>query len=483
MIDVSVLVGGSPRLTPAEAYGLGAAVGELRAHGVSSALVASRTGASYRQEVGNAVVLRAAGSADGVQLYPVASLNPVQFLGWSAELERVLAAGAVAVRFWPDTPFGSEAFRAIVEAVRGRCPLLIPVERFGDASAIGAATAGLGPVVLLGGHYTQVGDCLAAMARWPHLYLETSRLAHFRAIQSCVASVGAGRLLFGSGTPARPIQSALNAVLSADITDDDRRAILAGNASRLFGLPLEPFSLPTPTSAANLIDVHGHIGALGLPTPWVEPREQVAAMASYGIVHTIASSLRAIADDALAGNAEAFAAVGAGLDAYVVVNPNDLEGSCAAMDDAYGRGVAVGAKLHCNYSGQSTASRACLTLMREVARRGRPLKIHVDGVGWDEALASVAADYPTWKVIVAHAGPGTPARESACVGPNVYLELSTSFPDLPVAREVVRRVGPDRLLFGSDAPLLEPGYVLGLYADAGADLTRTADVARDVFGL
>jgi len=124
--------------------------------------------------------------------------------------------------------------------------------------------------------------------------------------------------------------------------------------------------------------------------------------------------------------------------------------------------------------------------MREVARRGRPLKIHVDGVGWDDALASVAREYPTWKVIIAHAGPGTPSREAACVvtgSRNVYLELSTSFPDLPIAREVVRRVGRDRLLFGSDAPLLEPAYVLGTYADAGADLAATSDVARAVFGL
>jgi predicted TIM-barrel fold metal-dependent hydrolase len=151
------------------------------------------------------------------------------------------------------------------------------------------------------------------------------------------------------------------------------------------------------------------------------------------------------------------------------------------MADAYTREVAVGAKLHCSYSGQPTASRTCATLMREVARRGRPLKIHVDGAGWEDALASVAADYPKWKVIVAHAGPGSPARASACLGDNVYLELSTSFPDLPVVRDVVRRVGPERLLFGSDAPLLEPAYVLGIYADAGADLVRTVDVAREVF--
>lgn len=39
-----------------------------------------------------------------------------------------------------------------------------------------------------------------------------------------------------------------------------------------------------------------------------------------------------------------------------------------------------------------------------------------------------------------------------------------------------------RLLFGSDAPLLDPAYVTGIYADAGATLHQTRDAAREVFG-
>ena len=98
----------------------------------------------------------------------------------------------------------------------------------------------------------------------------------------------------------------------------------------------------------------------------------------------------------------------------------------------------------------------------------------------------MAADYPAWKLIVAHAGPGSPSRAAASLvrrTPNVFVELSTSFPDLPVARDVVRRVGPNRPLFGSDAPLLDPAYVQGIYADAGADLAATIDVAKQVFDV
>ncbi len=493
MIDVSVLIGGGPQARPAHDYALEAATRELREHGVGAALIASRTGASYRHEVGNDIVLDAAGPVGGVQVWPVATLNPVQYLEWPAELERVLAAGVVGLRFFPEQQGWSvrdAAFAAMARAVRGRCPLLVPVTRYGDASAIGGATEGLDtPVVLLGGHYTQLGDCLAAMERRPHLFLETSRLAQFRGVETVVRSVGAERLLFGSGTPGRPVQAALNSVLAADISQAERQAILAGNASRLFGVPLVSFELPGLDLGEGLVDVHAHIGSLGFPLPTVAPEEHPASAARYGIQRSIASSLRAIVDDTCAGNAEMLAAcgeAGEALRGYLVVNPNDLESSCRDLDAASRMDMVVGAKLHSSWSGTPTASSRSVRLLREVARRGRPLKIHVDGPEWDVALHEVATNFPNWKVIVAHAGPGTPSRLAARLvasTPNVYVELSTSFPELPIVREVVQVAQErGRLLFGSDAPLLDPAYVTGIYADAGATLHQTRDAAREVFG-
>jgi predicted TIM-barrel fold metal-dependent hydrolase len=474
VIDVSVLA--SARV----GYGIDDARRELAQHGIGRGLLALRTA---RHELANERVLSAADD----RLLPVATLNPVQYLDWPSELERVLAEGAVALRFFPDVQ-GWSVDSAPFQAMRRRIrvPLLLPVDRFGDATAIGAATAGHDAVVLVGAHYSQLGDCLAALEQWPHLYLETSRLAHFRAIETIVRNVGAGRVLFGSGAPTRPVQAALNMVLRANIAADEQRAILGGNAASVFGLPEPRFDLPAPTVGTGLIDVHGHFGALGLPTPLISPIEQTATAAAHGIARTVASSLQAIADDVGAGNADVLAAVTDQLRAYVVVDPHDLDGSCRALDAAYARdeAAALGAKLHCSYARSPTASRACVALLHAVAERGRPLLIHVDGPDWDTALTEVANAHPRWKTIIAHGGPGTPVRAAACVverTTNVYVELSTSFPDLPVVREVVGRVGAERLLFGSDAPLLDAAYALGLYADAGADLVATTRTACKVF--
>lgn len=495
MIDATVLFGAPRAGGPAAAYGLEAARAELAGHGMAAALVCARSGTQYRHEMGNAETFAAATTSGPVRLHPVATINPVQYLGWRHEVDRALASGAVAFRFFPEEQSWepeSAAFQEVAARVAhaGR-PLLIPVGRFGSATAVGAATAKLEvPVVLVGGHYTQLGDCLAALAKWPHLHLDTSRLAQFRGVETVVQEVGAERLVFGSGAPVRPVQAALNAVLVARIPDDAKRLILAGNAERLFGLPARTFDLPEPTGATGLIDVHGHVGSLPFATPAVDPEELVRIAASHGIARTVASSSRAIVDDVAAGNREAFSAArevaGGGLLAYVVVDPNDLAGSREAMDAAYASGAAIGAKLHCEWSGQPTASPATRALLAEVARRGRPLLIHCAGPGWEDVVVEVAGAHPRWKVIVAHGGPGIPSRAGASAverAENVYLELATSHPDLPVVREVVRRVGPDRLLFGSDAPLIDQAYGLGLYADAGAALGRTTANARDVFGL
>jgi len=156
VIDVSVLVGASPRVQPADAYGISAARRELTAHRISTALLATRTGAAYRTEVGNDLALSAAGSHAGVQVLPLATLNPRQYLDWPAELDRTLAAGVAGIRFFPDVQgwtVDSEAFQAMAHRLRGRLPVLVPVSQFGDASQIGRATEKIaGPVVLVGGH-------------------------------------------------------------------------------------------------------------------------------------------------------------------------------------------------------------------------------------------------------------------------------------------------------------------------------------------
>ena len=89
--------------------------------------------------------------------------------------------------------------------------------------------------MLVGVHYSNATEVLEAAQRYPNLSLETSGFAHFAAVETAVARIGHERVLFGSGGPGRAAQAPLNMVLLADIPDDAKRAILAGNAARLLG--------------------------------------------------------------------------------------------------------------------------------------------------------------------------------------------------------------------------------------------------------
>ena len=59
------------------------------------------------------------------------------------------------------------------------------------------------------------------------------------------------------------------------------------------------------------------------------------------------------------------------LRAYVVVNANDLAGSREQLEHYYRCDNFVGAKIHCEYSGQPTGSPAIRALFAEIARHGR----------------------------------------------------------------------------------------------------------------
>jgi predicted TIM-barrel fold metal-dependent hydrolase len=58
------------------------------------------------------------------------------------------------------------------------------------------------------------------------------------------------------------------------------------------------------------------------------------------------------------------------------------------------------------------------------------------------------------------------AIDAAAEADNIYLEFSTTYPTRGLIREAIARAGVEKILFGSDQLLIDPGYVLGAYQDA-----------------
>ena len=489
-IDSNVQIG------PVAGGARGAPIDDVRqerdSHGVRISLVRHRTALLAEAELGNRLLLDEVGGDPGFVPIAVLSLD---------RTEDVDRAGPLASRvggFWLEglvTPGRSLSAEPVVRAAAatGR-PLFVPIKGWGSSAAIGAATEGLGvPVVLTGSHYTTSVEDLAAGRRYEHLHLDTSSMAHFRAIETAVATLGAERILFGSGSPFRAIQSSINAILVAGIPDDAKRAILAGNAARLLGLADAPVELTDIVRPPRAIDVHTHTG----PMPWDVPDLgddglMPSLVRDNATRYAVASNVLAIAADLEAGNRRAVEACARneGLLGYLVADPNDIDASRDLLrrwGDAPG---IVGVKVHTEWSHRHTGSQEIADLFKVLADHGRPVKIHNDGPDWDRHLLRIARDHPKLPIIIAHSGLGFPNLEGARIAAesdNIYAEMSSSFAQIPTVREFIRTIPTERMMFGTDAPLLDPAFVLGTYQDAGIPEADQAaiywDNAARLFGL
>jgi predicted TIM-barrel fold metal-dependent hydrolase len=466
---------------------------ERRSHGVRLSLVRHRTALLDDTRLGNRQILEASEADPG--LIPIAVVRPdrTDMLDAAASLDPRFAGFWLEGRARPG--IGSLATDALVRsAARAGKPLFVPVTSYGEASSVGAATADLGvPVVLVGCQYDNVVDVLAAVRRFDHLYLETSRMAYLDGIEIAVREVGADRILWGTGAPFRAMQSTLNVVGLARLADDEKRAILAGNARRLLGLPSTSVELPQVDRPERAIDVHAHSGPLPHDVAELTDEELLAELARRNNTrYAIASSVLAIDADSEAGNRELVEGcrrlpnrLG-----YLYVDPDDLP---ATRDQIRRWGESpgiVGAKVSCETSERLTGSPQVWELFNLLAEFGKPVKIHNDGADWDQHLLRIARQHPRLPIIVAHGGlgfPDMPAARLAAAADNVYVEMCSSFAQISIVRDVVAAVPRHKLMFGTDAPLLDPGFVLGTYQDAAIPADQQDDVfyanAARLFGI
>lgn len=473
-IDVNTFFGVLP--TRKTDYSLATLARLMAGRGIAAALTLSLRGIHDDHVSGNAETLAACRA--NPRLLPVAACNPRHGLGLGDDIAQIRAGGFRAVRFdtttWADWTPDSLSFRRILE---GLAPLGLPIMaevHSGDfAARLARAVAEVElPLVVMDTDRCNQSEVTAIAQRYSQVYVDTSHLAGAEALDILAREIGVEHILYGSGMPANNPQPGLNAVLESDLTVDQKAQILAGNALRLFGVPQAALQ-PQPEEASfrgyagPKIDVHAHVnmGTWSFQINSTGTADILRRCRRLNIEHVIASSWQGIAYDMEAGNREMKAAIDSHpeLRGYVVVNAGDIERSCAEMDRYYRFDNWVGAKIHCPFSGQPTAGKPMRALFAEVARRGRPVLIHVDGEGWAEAIREYALAHPRLSIIIAH-GPYTPAFADL---PNVHFEFAKSDSPRDRIAPVLAAVGPERLLFGTDQDVHNPAWILGQYYEAG----------------
>lgn len=157
----------------------------------------------------------------------------------SAEVGRLLAAGFVAVRMYPDVSahnyvLSGRGARAFVAACADRdVPVFIETE-WPDWAAIDAlleeSTATL---ILTGISYRRSRNLYPMMDAHPRLLVESSTFLPHVGIEDVVARFGVGRVLFGTRMPSYSAGAAIARVLLADLTTEEQAEIAGKTLIRL----------------------------------------------------------------------------------------------------------------------------------------------------------------------------------------------------------------------------------------------------------
>jgi hypothetical protein len=245
-----------------------------------------------------------------------------------------------------------------------------------------------------------------------------------------------------------------------------------------------------------IIDAHTHYG------PWYFPVENLdwegfkRRLSGVGIEGAIISSSSAIVYDFREGNAElARLLIGEShYWGYVTVNFNYPEESLEELDrylqDPQSSRF-VGIKVHPLLAAKSFDCPEGERIVEHSIRYQAPFLIHTFNSPLESPrnVLRLSKAYPQALFILGHMGgyEWEVGIEVAKERPNVYLEVCSTCTDPRKLRQAVEAIGPQRVLFGTDATLFEPSYMRKALEDAGLSRQEmrwvTGESARNLFRL
>jgi predicted TIM-barrel fold metal-dependent hydrolase len=237
IVDIDTCIGVQPE--DERAHDESTLLAEMDRAGVAEALCMNFAAIRYDAALGNARLWEI--YRRHPRLHPVAVVNPAVHSGVLEEIRRWADLGACGFRFTPARQgwaVDSEAFVQAWDAVAETgLPGLVEVGGSGEASRLARLTLPANSAVVLANiGYSTLGEAIAVLQRYEHVYLEACRLVTPGVVEYLVQTLGSARLLFGSGATAWEIIPTLAMIREAEISMEDRQALLEDNARRLFGL-------------------------------------------------------------------------------------------------------------------------------------------------------------------------------------------------------------------------------------------------------
>ena len=447
--------------------------------GVGRALVGAYRAIYQDIREGNRDIARIA-AAHPDRVIPLGLLHPAfygespdQLLAWMHEELGFRAVGLVSRPQYYPVSWDTPAVRGIGEAAERRGLVLqAGIVDEGELAAVGRAWGNLNTPVhvrWLGGHrYKVMASEIAAAAQYPNLRFDVGNAASTGAVATLAARIGARRLFVASNAPHQIADCAHAVLRDSCVSPADARDISGATIAADLRLETAERAESGGDSWDDLltrskVDIHWHPDSWNLGEPALSESDQRAAFDRYGYERVIVSSIRALNDDIVEGNALAstWTRIDSRVFALIVVNPLEPERSIDMIRRYADDPRFVGIKTIQDVFGVGLDDAAYRPLLEAASEKGLPVVAHLPGM--DRA----AERYPQLQFVATHGNWGRTHRHRALS--NIAFDFSTGHA-LRHETQLARfgdAVGWTRVLYGSDGQLVSPAWTLAkLHASA-----------------
>ena len=419
------------------------------------------------------------------RLIPAFSVSPVMMYadGGLEELRRMVAENAPALHFTKGlSGYHLSECDAILSMTPDREPAVFLNFEDADRDDL-LATAERHPdvtFVLTDIIWGRMAHTLDLMSRRGNICVETSWLHVTDDLEILHERFGAERILFGAGERAN-YGAAIAALAAAEIPQAAKEKIARGNLERLLGLdpsgaialgrssltdsPLWQNALAGKPLDEPVIDAHVHLGASG---GYVLKRNDldsqlphaVALAGRVGVKTMIVSGLNALIGEPVSGNAELeekLSPHGELFKGYVGFNPKYADALAGRLDDYFSRPFFVGFKTLCDYWRVPITDPRFKPMLDYADKHRLPILNHTWNGTFDSPamFTDIVREYPDSQFILGHSGGGNAGRAEAeklaNENANVWLEWCGTFCSTIPWEDSFTRVGPEKMIFGSDA--------------------------------
>lgn len=229
---------------------------------------------------------------------------------------------------------------------------------------------------------------------------------------------------------------------------------------------------------SEIIDFHGHVGRWDVFGMYDDPGEMIHAMDTGGIDRSCLFNI--FYPDGTTGNDQTASFVAQHPDRFIgfaYVSPLFAEGMTAELERAIDVLKFRAIKIYPPYVPWPLDQPVWDPVYRFADDRGLAVITHTgsEATCWPVLVGRVAARFPGANFVVGHSGNIEPYRtqaiDAARQHENVFLETCSTFREPGVIERLVREAGADRVIFGSDVPLMDPRTQLGKIV--------TADITDD----